>query len=56
MTARTKVLTVFEPVEGSIETKAVKFETSTKIGCKISADDLDGLVNALHNEESNLRI
>jgi electron transfer flavoprotein beta subunit len=52
MTARTKVLTVLEPVEASIETKAVKFEKpAPKSAVKLfSADDLDGLVNALHNE------
>lgn len=52
MTARTKVLTVLEPVAASVETKAVKFEKpAPKSAVKLfSADDLDGLVNALHNE------
>jgi electron transfer flavoprotein beta subunit len=52
MTARTKVLTVLEPVAASIETKAVKFEKpAPKSAVKLfSADDLDGLINALHNE------
>ena len=52
MTARTKVLTVLEPVEASIETKAVKFEKPVpKSAVKLfAADDLDGLINALHNE------
>ncbi|WP_395053917.1 electron transfer flavoprotein subunit beta/FixA family protein [Flavobacterium sp.] len=52
MTARTKVLTVLEPVDASVETKAVKFEKpAPKSVVKLfSADDLDGLVNALHNE------
>jgi electron transfer flavoprotein beta subunit len=52
MTARTKVLTVLEPVAASIETKAVKFEKpAPKSAVKLfSANDLDGLINALHNE------
>ncbi|WP_298221601.1 electron transfer flavoprotein subunit beta/FixA family protein [Flavobacterium sp.] len=52
MTARTKVLTVLEPVAANTETKAVKFEKpAPKSAVKLfSADDLDGLVNALHNE------
>jgi electron transfer flavoprotein beta subunit len=52
MTARTKVLTVLEPVAANSETKAVKFEKpAPKSVVKLfSADDLDGLVNALHNE------
>ena len=52
MTARTKVLTVLEPVSASVETKAVKFEKpAAKSAVKLfAADDLDGLINALHNE------
>lgn len=52
MTARTKTLTVLEPVAAAAETKAVKFEKpAPKSAVKLfSADDLDGLVNALHNE------
>jgi electron transfer flavoprotein beta subunit len=52
MTARTKALTVLEPVAASVETKAVKFEKpAAKSAVKLfSADDLDGLVSALHNE------
>src|SRR6476660_5432876 len=52
MTARTKVLTVLEPVASDTNTKAVKFEKpAPKSAVKLfSADDLDGLVNALHNE------
>lgn len=52
MTARTKVLTVLEPVAADNNTKAVKFEKPTaKSAVKLfSADDLDGLVSALHNE------
>lgn len=52
MTARTKTLTVLEPVAGTAETKAVKFEKpAPKSAVKLfSADDIDGLVNALHNE------
>jgi electron transfer flavoprotein beta subunit len=52
MTARTKVLTVLEPVDANVNTKAVKFEKpAAKSAVKLfAADDLDGLVNALHNE------
>ncbi len=52
MTARTKVLTVLEPVVANNNTKAVKFEKpAAKSAVKLfSADDLDGLINALHNE------
>jgi electron transfer flavoprotein beta subunit len=52
MTARTKVLTVLDPVNATNATKAVKFEkpapkSSVKL---VSADNLDELVNLLHNE------
>lgn len=52
MTARTKALTVLEPVSADARTQAVKFEKpAPKSAVKLfSADDLDGLVNALHNE------
>ena len=52
MTARTKVLTILEPVNASIETKAIKFEKpAPKSAVKlISADNLDELINLLHNE------
>ena len=52
MTARTKVLTVLEPVGASIETKSVKFEKpAAKSAVKlISADNLDELISLLHNE------
>jgi electron transfer flavoprotein beta subunit len=52
MTARTKVLTILEPVEAAISTKAVKFEKpAPKSAVKlISADNLDELINLLHNE------
>lgn len=52
MTARTKALTVLEPVSAAVETKAVKFEKpAPKSAVKLfAADDLDGLINALHNE------
>ena len=52
MTARTKVLTVLEPVAANVNTKAVKFEKpAPKSAVKLfSPDDLDGLINALHNE------
>jgi len=52
MTARTKVLTILEPVAASSETKAIKFEkpaprSAVKL---VSADNLDELVSLLHNE------
>lgn len=52
MTARTKALTVLEPTEANINTKAVKFEKpAPKSAVKlISADNLDELINLLHNE------
>ena len=52
MTARTKVLTILEPVSASSETKAIKFEkpaprSAVKL---VSADNLDELISLLHNE------
>lgn len=52
MTARTKALNIVEPSAANAETKAVKFEKpAPRSAVKLfSADDIDGLVNALHNE------
>lgn len=52
MTARTKVLTVLEPVAANNNTNAVKFEKPMpKSAVKlVSADNLDELINLLHNE------
>ena len=52
MTARSKTLTVLEPIESSVNTKAVKFEKpAPKSAVKlIPADNLDELINLLHNE------
>ena len=52
MTARTKVLTVLEPIAAIAETKAIKFEKpAAKSAVKlVSADNLDELINLLHNE------
>lgn len=52
MTARTKALTVLEPVAANNNTKAVKFEKpAPKSAVKlVSADNLDELINLLHNE------
>lgn len=52
MTARTKALTILEPVGANNNTKAVKFEKpAPKSAVKlVSADNLDELVNLLHNE------
>ena len=52
MTARTKALQVLEPVSADNKTKAVKFEKpAPKSAVKLfTVDNLDGLVEALHNE------
>ncbi len=52
MTARSKTLTVLEAVNASVNTKAVKFEKpAPKSAVKlVSADNLDELINLLHNE------
>lgn len=52
MTARTKPLNVIEATEASANTKAIKFEKpAPKSAVKmISADNLDELINLLHNE------
>lgn len=52
MTARTKALTILEPVDASVNTKAVKFEKpAPKSAVKlISPDNIDELINLLHNE------
>jgi electron transfer flavoprotein beta subunit len=52
MTARTKMLTVLEPVAANANTKAVKFEKpAPKSAVKLfTVDNLDELVSALHNE------
>ena len=52
MTARTKALTILEPVDAPVNTKAVKFEKpAPKSAVKlVSPDNLDELINLLHNE------
>ena len=52
MTARTKTLQVVEPVGAENATKVVKFEKpAPKSAVKlVSADNLDELINLLHNE------
>jgi electron transfer flavoprotein beta subunit len=52
MTARAKTLTVLEPVASATETKSIKFEKpAPKSAVKlISPDNLDELINLLHNE------
>ena len=52
MTARTKALTILEPVDAPTSTKAMKFEKPTPRSAVklISADNLDELINLLHNE------
>jgi len=52
MTARTKVLTVLEPVVADANTMTIKFEKPiAKSAVKlVAADNLDELINLLHNE------
>ncbi len=52
MTARTKALNVMEAVSADVKTKAVKFEKpAPKSAVKlVSPDNLDELINLLHNE------
>jgi electron transfer flavoprotein beta subunit len=52
MTARTKALTILEPIGAENATKAIKFEKpAAKQAVKlVSADNLDELINLLHNE------
>lgn len=52
MQARTKVITIVEPTNSETATKSVKFEKpAAKSAVKlINADNLDELVNLLHNE------
>jgi electron transfer flavoprotein beta subunit len=52
MQARTKVITVIEPTNNDTATKTVKFEKpAAKSAVKlVNADNLDELVNLLHNE------
>jgi len=52
MMARKKPLTIVEPSTNELATKSVSFEKpATKSACKIvSADNIDELVNLLHNE------
>ena len=52
MTARTKALTILEPISADNKTKSVKFEKpAAKTAVKlISPDNLDELINLLHNE------
>jgi len=52
MTARTKVLTILEPVGSDSKTTTIKFEKpAPKSAVKlVSADNLDELISLLHNE------
>ena len=52
MTARTKALTILEPVAANVATKAVKFDKpAPKSAVKlVTADNLDELISLLHNE------
>ena len=52
MTARTKVITVLEPIAANVNTKSVQFEKPApkSAGKLIAADQIDELINLLHNE------
>lgn len=52
MTARTKALTILEPVHADAKTKSIQFEKpADKSAVKlVDADNLDELINLLHNE------
>lgn len=52
MTARTKVLTVVEPIGVAVNTKAIKYKKPAPRSAVrlIPADNLDELINLLHNE------
>ena len=52
MTARSKTLTIVEPIDAPVNTKAVKFEKPAPRSAVhlIPADNLDELINLLHNE------
>jgi electron transfer flavoprotein beta subunit len=52
MMARQKPLTVVDPVEAKAETTSVKFEKPAPKGAVtlVSPDNLDELINLLHNE------
>jgi electron transfer flavoprotein beta subunit len=52
MMARQKPLTVVDPIDVSEETTSVKFEKPAPKGAVklVSSDNLDELVNLLHNE------
>ena len=52
MMARKKPLTIVEPIEASTKTSSVKFEKPASKGAVklVSPDNLDELVNLLHNE------
>ncbi|MEY4432391.1 MAG: Electron transfer flavoprotein subunit beta [Bacteroidota bacterium] len=52
MTARTKVLTILEPIAAEAKTKSVQFEKPAPKSAvqMVSADQLDELIHLLHNE------
>ena len=52
MMARQKPLTVIEPIDAKAETTSVSFEKPTPKGAVtlVSQDNLDELINLLHNE------
>jgi electron transfer flavoprotein beta subunit len=52
MTARSKALTIVEPIDAPVNTKAVKFEKPAPRSAVhlISSENLDELIDLLHNE------
>jgi electron transfer flavoprotein beta subunit len=52
MTARSKALTIVEPIDAPVNTKAVQFEKPAPRSAVhlISSDNLDELIDLLHNE------
>jgi electron transfer flavoprotein beta subunit len=52
MMARSKVLTIVEPTDDTAATQSIKFEKpAAKTAVKlVNADNLDDLINLLHNE------
>jgi electron transfer flavoprotein beta subunit len=50
MTARSKALTIVEPVEAPANTEAVRFENQQLSLRLLTPDNLDELIDLLHNE------
>ena len=50
MQARSKPLTVKEPVEATLKTQSINFEKPAPRGAVKLVDNVDDLINLLHNE------